>query len=62
MAESRHKNIGGLATSANNNLVHDCANKNESTNDDVSFEMRFIVNENNRGCTPGPLEEDKNIH
>ncbi len=55
----RNWNICGLAASANYNLVHDFGNKNESTDDDVSCEMRFIVNENNRGGTSEPLEEDK---
>ncbi len=40
--------------------MHDNANKNESTDEDGSCEMSFIVNENNRGSTSEPLEEDKN--
>ncbi len=48
MSDLRHQNICGLAVSANNNNAHDIANKNESTDDDGSHEMSFIVNENNR--------------
>ncbi len=59
-ADSRHQNICPLTASANNNLAHDLANKKESTDDDGSCEMKCIVNENNRGGTQEPLEEDKN--
>ncbi len=62
MAELIHTNICGLATSADNNLEHDIANKNESTDHDVNCEMRFVVNENSRGGTPKPLEEEKKNH
>ncbi len=48
MAELRHQNICGLAASVNNNLVHDFVHKNESTDDDGSCEMSFIVNENKK--------------
>ncbi len=59
MADSRHEGIGRLATSANNNLVHDFSNKNESIDDDVSCEMRFMVNKYHIGGISEPLEEDK---
>ncbi len=58
MADSRHQKICGLAASANKNFAHDFGNKNESIDDDVSCEMRFIVYEYNRGSTSEPLEED----
>ncbi len=48
-----------LAVSANNNLAHDFAKKNENTDNDGKCEMSFIVSENNRGGTPKPLEEYK---
>ncbi len=36
IAESRHKDIGKLTTSANDNLKHDLATRNENTEKDVS--------------------------
>ncbi len=62
MAKSRHQKICDLAVSANNNLAHDFAKKNENTDNDGKCEMSFIVSENNRGGTPKPLEEYKKIH
>ncbi len=62
MAESRYKNIGGLNTSTNKNIGQDGANKNESTNVNVSCEFRLFFNDNNRGGTPEPLEEHNKIH
>ncbi len=59
LAKSIHKHIGKLTTSANNNLNHDLAANNESTENDVSGEMKFISNELNRGGTSEPLEEDE---
>ncbi len=41
LAESRHQDIGRLATSASDNPAHDFANKNESTDADVSCEVRY---------------------